>query len=184
MKLIVNNFPITNEEYKQLDKKFGQLCHFAAWELKKKNSNNNHTDDQEDISQDLKISLIRAGSYYKRQTYIEDIFEKLKDYLEDNFLKSILEELVDLWENRTRHGANRQKFGPFQEDILDKLLEMMPENERPNRFRSLLIDDKFENYAKRIIWNQQRAIGKKITREKSLRNGAVSLSEFDYLAFG
>jgi len=31
------------------------------------------------------------------------------------------------------------------------------------------------------VWNQQRSMGKKITREKPLRAGMVSLSSFDYL---
>ena len=70
MKSIFTQFPVTSEEYEKLDEKFGDLCEYAAWQLIKKNSRNNHTDEQTDISQELRIALIRAGSYYKRQVYI------------------------------------------------------------------------------------------------------------------
>ena len=42
------------------------------------------------------------------------------------------------------------------------------------------IDTKFSTYCKAIVWNGQKSLGKKITREKSVRNGVVSLSEFDH----
>ena len=50
---IVHNFPITEEEFLDLDKKFSKLCWHAAHELKKKNTNNNFIDDPEDIKQEL-----------------------------------------------------------------------------------------------------------------------------------
>lgn len=182
MQSIVNEFPVTEPEFLELDEKFGQLCHYAAWQLKKKNSNNNHTDEQEDVAQDLRIALLRAGSYYKRQTYIETSFKVLEETLKDKFVKRILDELIDLWNNRTRHGANRQKFGEYQQEIMERLLvKYVSHDVRPQRTATLKMDTKFITYCKQIIWNQQKAIGKKITREKSLRNGLVSLSEFDYL---
>ncbi|CAE7860243.1 polA [Symbiodinium microadriaticum] len=179
---IVNEFPITEPEFNELDEKFGQLCHYAAWQLKKKNSNNNHTDEQEDVAQDLRIALLRAGSYYKRQTYIENCFTVLDETLRDKFVKKLFVALVDLWNNRTRHGANRQKFGEYQEQIMERLLvKYVDKADRPQRTEPLKMDAKFVTYCKQIIWNQQKAIGKKITREKSWRNGLVSLSEYDYL---
>ena len=182
MQSIVNEFPVTEPEFSILDEKFGQLCHYAAWQLKKKNSNNNHTDEQEDVAQDLRIALLRAGSYYKRQTYIETSFAVLEETLKDKFVKKILVELIDLWNNRTRHGANRQKFGEYQEQIMERLLVKYVERSvRPQKAAVLEMDTKFITYCKQIIWNQQKAIGKKITREKSWRNGLVSLSEYDYL---
>ena len=39
MKLIQNSFPITEEEYSILEKKFGELCEYQAWQLLKKNTN-------------------------------------------------------------------------------------------------------------------------------------------------
>ena len=138
---IAQNFPITESEFRDLDKKFSKLCWHAAHELKKKNTNNNFIEDAEDIKQELQLSMLRAGSYYKRQVYIEKCLDVAKKHVKDKFILSVLDELQNLWENRTRHGANRQKYGSFQEKILEK----------------------------------------KITREKSIRSGMVSLSEFDFL---
>ncbi len=182
MSSIVNNFPISGEEYSLLMKKFEKYCYYIAWQLKKNNTRNNSTDELEDITQQLKIAVIKAASYYKRQTYIEESFLVLREKLDDFFLKKILKRLEKLWSDRTRHGANRQKFGDYQEMILDRLLAtQVPVNERPDRNQSLILDGKFHKYCKQICWNEQRAMGKKITREKSIRVGLTSLSEFDYL---
>jgi hypothetical protein len=62
-------FKINSEEFKELEEKFGQLCLYASWQLMSNNSRNNHQLDVEDIKQELLMSVIRAGSYYKRQTY-------------------------------------------------------------------------------------------------------------------
>lgn len=182
MKSISNGFPITNEEYECLEKQFGQLTKYAAWQLLRKNNNNNHTDDFEDVNQELIMSLIRAGSYYKRQVYIEDSLKVAKLYAKDNFIKFILTELEDLWNNRTRHGANRQKFGVHQENILNRIVkQVVPSKYRPDRKRPLKIDTKFATYCKAIAWNAQKSMGRKITKEKSLRSSQISLSHFDYL---
>ena len=179
---IVNSFPITNSEYEILDKKFGKLAYYAAWELKRKNVKNNNINDPDDDVQELRIALLRAGSYYKRQTYIESCFESLEKHVKDKFIEKIFSELKQLWVDRCRHGANRQKFGTYQQIVLDKLVsEYVPESERPNRNQSLNMDLKFTIYCKQIIWNAQKSLGKKITKEKSWRTGLVSLSDFDYL---
>lgn len=112
---ICNNFRINEEEFLELDKKFGKLCWHAAHELKKKNCKNNYTDDPEDIKQELQMSMLRAGSYYKRQIYIEKCLSVIKKYVNDFLILKIIKELESLWKNRTRHGANRQKFGSYQE---------------------------------------------------------------------
>lgn len=180
---IESSYPITEDEYLQLDERFGQLAQYAAWQLYKKNSRNNHTDEQEDICQDLRLALMRAGSYYKRQVYIEQCLELCDKYAEDGFLKLIIQELKQLWKNKTRHGANRQKFGPQQEKILSELVDkVLPNDRRPSKEAPLRIDSKFSTYCKAICWNAQKALGRKITREKSIRKSQVSLSEFDYLA--
>jgi hypothetical protein len=140
------------------------------------------TNEPEDDVQELRIALLRAGSYYKRQTYIESCFVALEGRVNDKFNKLILKQLNQLWVDRRRHGANRQKFGEFQELILDRLVkEYISEEDRPKKDASLSIDTKFSTYAKQIIWNAQKSLGKQITREKSWRTGLVSLSEFDYL---
>jgi hypothetical protein len=183
MNEICKSFPIGEEEYALLHKKFGDLNHYIAWQLYKKNSRNNHTDEQEDIAQELTIALIRAGSYYKRQVYIEKSLDLCHRFVKDEFLKIIVLELKDLWANKTRHGASRQKFGPYQEKILNKILKkLVPVNKRPSKKAPLEIDGKFTTYCKAITWNAQKSMGKKITREKGIRAAMVSLSEFDYLS--
>lgn len=183
MKHIYDNFPVTDTEYLELDDRFGKLCEYASWQLIKKNNRNNHTDSQEDISQDLRISLLRAGSYYKRQKYIESCLELCAKYSKDKFIGVLVAELQNLWNNKTRHGANRQKFGPHQEKLLFSLVRrLVPKNEWPSKKAPLQFDTRFITYCKNITWNQQKAMGKKITRERSLRSGLTSLSDYDYLA--
>lgn len=179
---ICKTFSINEEEYLELEQRFGRLCWHAAHELKKKNTRNNYTDDPEDIKQTLIMDMMRAGSYTKRQVYIEKCLAAAKAYARDEFMMNIINELENLWANRTRHGANRQKFGKFQEDLLQKIVrQIVPKEGRPNKKENLKIDSKFATYCKAIVWNGQKSMGKKITREKAIRSGQVSLSEFDYL---
>ena len=180
---IMHSFPVTEDEYAKLDEKFGNLCEYASWQLIKKNTRNNHTDEQADIAQELRISLIRAGAYYKRQVYIEACLECCWKYTKDKFVRRIVKELQNLWDNKTRHGANRQKFGPHQEKLLDVITKRSaPRSMRPSKKAQLRMDSKFSTYCKAITWNTQKSMGKKITREKVIRSGQVSLSEYDYLA--
>lgn len=139
----------------------------------------------DDFQQELMLSVLRAGSYYKRQMYIDASFQTLSQKSLGDFSGLVLRELEVLWQNRTRHGANRQKFGEYQEQILDKLCALyLDEFEKPAKDRPLVFDSKFFTYCKQIIWNAQRNLGKKITREKPLRSGQVSLSDHDYLVYG
>lgn len=179
---ICESFPITNEEYNQLDQKFANLCRFAAWQLLKKNARNNHTDDFEDIHQELLMAILRAGSYYKRQIYIEQCLVVAAKFAKDRFVTFLLHELENLWHNRTRHGAGRQKYGWHQEKLLEKIVvSCVPWGQRPDRSQPLKIDGKFTTYCKSIAWNSQKSMGRKITREKAIRAGCVSLSEYDHM---
>lgn len=179
---VCKDFPITEEEFAVLDKKYGSLAHYASWQLYRKNTRNSHTDEQEDIAQELKMAMIRAGSYYKRQVYIEECIELCKQYAEDGLIKKIVNELEYLWNNKTRHGASRQKFGPYQEALLDSLVrKLVPSNKRPSKSNPLKMDAKFSTYCKAITWNAQKSMGKKITKEKGIRGQMASLSEFDFL---
>ena len=177
-----DNFSVSEDEWVLLQDKFEALCHFQAWQLLKKNTKNNHTNDFDDVAQELRMHLLIAGSYYKRQVYIERCLETAKKYAEDKFMRFVLNELCELWANRKRHGANRQKFGPFQEKMLDKIVRtVVPRKYRPSKKSPLQIDSKFATYCKAIAWNCQKTLGKKITKEKPIRTGQVSISEFDYL---
>lgn len=183
MQSICQDFPISNEEFKELQKEFGKLAKFASWRLIKENSKPNYTDDQEDIEQGLLVSVIKAGSYYKRQVYIEECLKISFDFVDNEFILLLLKELVDLWCNRTRHGANRQKYGPMQEKILEKIVEAyVPDELTPDRDAKLKIDSKFRTYCKAILWNEKRSMGRKISKETSIRSGSSSLSNYAYLA--
>lgn len=180
---ITNNFPITNEEYELMDSKFGNLCYYAAWQLKKKNSQNYFSQDPlgEDDVQDLRIALLRAGSYYKRQTYIVNCLESLSSHVVDPLSVEMSAFLSKMWKNR-RQGGTGKRFGKYHEEILDRLVyKNVPKKHRPDRDAPLVLDATFATYCKQIIWNAQKSLGKKITRDKSVSTGMVSLSEYDYL---
>lgn len=180
---IFKDFPITTEEYELLEKQFGNLCEYAAWEYYKRNVMNNHINEQSDFSQELRAIMITAGSYYKRQNYIENCLNLCKEYVKDEFMARIVEELCKLWKNKTKHGANKQKFGPHQENLLEVLTnEHVPSDLVPDKKAPLEIDTKFENYCKYIIWNKGKEMGRKITKERAISQGLVSLSDYEYLA--
>jgi len=182
--VICKEWRISETEYLLLDKQFGKLCEKQAWILLQKNYRNNHTDEQVDIAQDMRLAMIRAGSYYKRQLFIEKCLELCEKYAPDRFHSLMVESLKNLWLNKTRHGANRQKFGPPQEKMLFRLTrKIVPKKIRPNKKEQLTsIGPTFERYCKSITWNEMKAKGKKITREKAIRSNQVSISEFDFLA--
>lgn len=179
------NFSITAEEYELLEEEFSQLCYFVSWQLMQNNSKNNHQHEIEDFKQELLMSVIRAGSYYKRQTWIEAVFQKLDKYIETNDIWSELNKSLQyLWSKKTQHGAYKRKFGEEQEEILEMLaVKFIPKDEMPSKSSPIIINTKFKIYAKRIIWNASRFIGKKITKEKQIRVGQVSLSEHDFLFY-
>jgi hypothetical protein len=182
MDYILNSFQVTDDEYRKLDESFGDLAHYAAWQLIQKNVKNNHTDDQEDIVQEIRWASIKAASYFKRQVYLESCIRMARKHTVDPMVVSVLDELEWLWNNRTKHGANKQKFGEHQERLLDDIVDRhVPGMERPRRDEPLQFNRKFITYCKAIIWNRQKSLGKKITREKTIRSGIVSLSEYDYL---
>lgn len=180
---IEKDWAITETEFEKLESKFGQLCEFQAWQLYRKNSRLSHTDEQVDIAQRLRIALMRAASYYKRQTYIKRCLELCTKYAYDEFTNSMVASLQNLWDNKTRHGANRQKFGPHQEKMLARLTrKLVPKKLIPDRHAELTIDEVFAAYCKSVTWNELKAMGKEISREKAIRSNLVSLSEFDYFA--
>ena len=87
MQAICNQWHISDQEYETLNTMFGRLAHKQAWDLKRRNVNNNVSEGQEDMVQEIRIALIRAGSYYKRQTYIESCFHSLDEHVQDQFVR-------------------------------------------------------------------------------------------------
>ena len=182
MEYILEAFRVTNEEYNVLNDKFGKLAHYAAWQLIKKNSKSNHTDDPDDVAQELRLAMIRAASYFKRQVYLEDCMKAIHKYVDGTPALAQLNKLEDSWENRTKHGANKQRFGPREEAVLESMLDKyVPTDERPDKRKTLEINNKFTTYCKSVVWNKSRSHGKGYSKDKRIRMGTVSLSEFDYL---
>lgn len=179
----LESFNITSNEYEALEEQFSDLCYHAAWQLMRKNVKNNHTEELEDVVQSLRMAVMRAGRYYKRQIYIEDCLEACNNYFDKGPQREEYETLLDLWKNRTKHGANKQKFGMKQEQMLESLIKKIPENLRPNKNRSLVMDKKFTTYCKSITWNEQKSLGRKISKERVLRASSVSISEFDHIGY-
>lgn len=175
------DYEISNEEYHLLEEQFGKLCWHAAHDLKRKNTLNNYTEDIDDIYQELMSAMLVAGSYTKRQRYIEKCLVLTKEYT-SGFLLEIVNTLAELWENKTKHGASRSLFGQYQEKMLYRILKRsVPKTLHPEKNSPLQLDAKFINYAKFILWNRQKKLGKNITKEKTFRNNLVSISEFSHL---
>jgi hypothetical protein len=171
-------FRVTDNEYRQLNDRYGKLSHAQAWEYNRRNSGF-CMEEREDVVQELCIALMTAGSYYKRQVYVDSCLEVLKKYVKDIVLKSIVDRLDYLWSNKTKHGAGKRRFGKPQEVILDKLVNnCVPPDERPSKTRSLQLDAKFGSYCKAITWNRMKNIGIKSSREKEVRAGEVSIADY------
>lgn len=182
-KNMFNRYKITDSEFAELQEQFGKLTHYQSWDLLRKNAQNNIGDDQEDIVQTLNMALLFAGVYHKRQTYIEKCFAICEEYCLDEVANLTLKHLKFLWKRKNRHGANKQKFGELQEEILEKLTQKhVPTDKLPDLNAPLVITKQFRVYCKNILWNSIKNLGKKITRDRPLRNGSVSLSSFDYLS--
>ena len=59
----MKGFHVTENEWLMLREKFEALCQFQAWQLLRKNTKNNHTNEFEDVVQELEMHLLIAGSY-------------------------------------------------------------------------------------------------------------------------
>ena len=179
---IVSKFPISDEEYHELHQKFDKLCCFAVWQLKKRNQTYDVLSDVDDDIQELRIALLRAASYYKRQSFIEDCFRALSAARLPGPVREVVDELWGVWESRRLHGSERKKFAAYQEEMLWQAVERHVKSAaRPSASRPLRVDRRFHTYCKQIVWNAQKTIGKKLTRDKSRRRGESSLTEHEYL---
>lgn len=176
-------FRLSSEEWYDLDRKFGKLCRFQAKLLLDKNIRGGHTEDFDDIEQEMRQSMMVAALYTKRQRHIENCFKIAAMVDLDPETRAAVNELLHLWENKRKHGASRQKFGPPQEAALQKIIDKnVPKRLRPNPDTPLVLDEQFARYCKQITWNRCKTMGKKITKERTIRTGLVSLSQFDFLS--
>ncbi len=175
-------FKLTDEEWQQIYNKFWKLCRHQAKSLLNMNMKGSHTDDQDDIEQEMHQSMIVAAMYHKRQCYIEACFKSLKEFSKDEAIIEMVSKLESVWRNKTKSGGVRQRFGSHQEKILYRLVNSyVPYAVRPSVNTPFKADEKFERYCKANTWNRIKTLGRKITKERSLRNGMASLSNFSHL---
>src|SRR5580704_12609511 len=152
---VISDFALTDAEYAAIEPQWDNLVHFAAWQHLRSNAGNRHTDDEADLAQSLRLSLLTAGAYYKRQSWVEAAFAAL----EGRCSGADLDDLNSRWANRKRR-AKTQPFGDEQERQLEDLvLRYVPPDKRPDKTASLVADECFARYAKAIIWNTLKANG-------------------------
>lgn len=173
---VLSKFRLSDKEWIDLDKKYGKLCKFQARTLLDKNTTSMHTEDYEDIEQEMRQSMIVAALYAKRHKYIEDCFEIGNKIIKDDKNLFTLNKLESIWRNKAT------RFTRVHDQMLeDLMINCVPENYRPSPNTPLDVDSsKFKAYCKGITWNRCKAMGRKITKERPLRSGIVSLSKFDF----
>ena len=182
MDYIISNFGVTNEEYEKIDELYGDLFHFMSHQLIRGNTKNNHTDEEEDIVQEVRWAAVKAAAYFKRQVYIEKCMKVVRQYIKNKEDLNKLDELETAWLQRTSHGAGKSRYSQPQEEQLDALVHLyIPEEDRPKKDKLLDFNSRFATYVKSVTWNKIRNLGKSYTKMKSLRVGQISLSEYDYL---
>lgn len=177
---IQKRYPITNEEFEVLEKKYGKLCWFAASKLA--SSNKKSEEDLQDFHSEILIGMFRAGSYYKRQTFIENVLEylnKCRVYMSAEDLTS-LKMLIKTWDRKAdfteiHEVIIRDILAKYQDAIADKT---------PSDTFTLQFNEKFEVYCKAIIWNTKKSLGQSISKENEHRCQEVSLDEWGFLEGG
>lgn len=175
-------FKVSDEEYVEMCNKFKKLCYAQAWDVIRRNSSNNHNFDIEDLIQTQLLSALKSTIYLKFYRYTEKCFAVCEKYVSTKKDKKLLDKLLGFWNNRKRHGAHRRTFNSQHEEQLEELvLKLVPEKEIPKPQDPIEMDAAFGVYFKSCTWNSTRSVGKSITKEKNLRVGMCSLSDYDYL---
>ncbi len=175
-------FKLTDDEWKQIYNRFWKLGRHQARSLLNGNLKGSHTEDQEDIEQEMFQSMITAAMYHKRQCFIDYCFKSIRKHVKDENVLTKAKELENIWNKKTVKGMVRKKFGINQEKTLYKLVNQhIPQEVRPSPTDPFTFDQNFDKYCKNITWNRIKNIGRKITKERSLRSGMASLSSFNYL---
>jgi hypothetical protein len=174
---IQKRYPISDQEYGELDKKYGKLCWFAASKLAGKQHRT--PEDLDDFHAEIQIGMCRAGSYYKRQTFIEKAFDYLDQHKLSKDDKSKINDLKEIW------FTKKSAFTEDKEDILRAILDSkQKETKEIDGNVSLEFDEKFKIYCKAIIWNTAKALGQQISKENSARASEMSLDECPFIDEG
>lgn len=176
---IQKKYPVTNEEFEVLEKKYGKLCWFAASNLTY--SNRKSEEDLQDFHSEILIGMFRAGSYYKRQTFIENVFEyldKCKIYMEPIDISS-LQTLKNTWKRKADFNETHEVI---IREILKKYEDAINED-APKDNLTLQFDEKFEIYCKSIIWNTKKSLGQSISKENKYKCKEISLDEWEFLEY-
>jgi len=143
-------------------------------------SNKKSYEDLQDYHSEISIGMFRAASYYKRQTFIENVFNFFSnsDILQnDDLIK--FNKLKKKWEKKSSF------LEPDEDsliDILEKYKNYCPN--APNYNSPLKFDNKFNIYCKAIIWNTSKSLGQHISKENKHKNREISLDEWKFLEGG
>ena len=195
---IQKRYPVTDAEFEVLDEKYGKLCWFAASKLA--SANRKSEEDLQDFHSEILIGMFRAGSYYKRQTFIESTFK----YLDKSRVFMSSEDLADLnllqkmWYQRKAYFTEihevliREVLGKYTDALEEKTpsdkepLEFNPANQKTyvNANGETKKVNPFEVYCKAIIWNTKKSLGQAISKENEHKCKEVSLDEWNFLEGG
>lgn len=183
---IQKKYRITDKEYNLLHEKFGKLCWFAASKLTA--SNRRSDEDLQDYHSEIVLGMFRAGSYYKRQVFIENVFDYLR-----SCKKYMCADDIDMLAGFQNKWKKKSEFLETDENELVLFLERFKiyndDINRsgpcyPNQNSQLKIDNKFKVYCKAIIWNTTKSLGQHISKENETKMKEVSLDEWSFLEGG
>lgn len=174
---IHKEYSIGSEEWELLEKRLGNLCRKITWQLLRQNHIAN-SDNFEIWNTEIQMALVRAACYYKRQCYLKkalSALESIKGRMNEQD-RIEAEALLSRWRSRPKNGEPR--FSREHEKRLAKLLAKSAAESAPKK-ESLVFDREFEPYAKRIIWNAQKTLGRKMSKQKQ----EATMLSLDDLAF-
>lgn len=171
-------YSVTTSEWSELEKKLGNLCRTITWQLLRQNKMA-CIENFDEWNPEVQMALVRAACYYKRQCYLQAAIEHVDSVIDEltDYDKSEASDLLRQWTSKPKNGQPR--FSREHELRLDALIS---KTAGPSRER-LVLDSDFVPYAKRIMWNAQKTIGKKLTSAKK-EIAMISLDECEFLAHG
>lgn len=124
------NYFISNDEFDELNDKFGDLIYFIAHQIIHRNSNIFLEFD--DIVQELRSILVYSVITLKKQDYIEKSLFALQNHIkEGDAMKDTVNRLDELWRSRKKKGSGFRKFDKYQEKKLDRMIQLIPKMKDP-----------------------------------------------------